>query len=181
MKTLQELERTLAAMDAMPLAKVPAAEVGLSLTRRLRPFDGHRETLPQPLRDIALVLAVDDTVMLAANGFRHFVRSSPAVLLATREAVERIEGSIRQKVFATVLSYLPAGWERRSPQAHRRAVKKLLESGVGRFLRGHDRGWQYAHRRWPNPSPQAAKFIRENVRELDRALKLLTTGESRRR
>lgn len=172
---LETLKDKLAAIDAKPLAEVSAAEVGMSLHRRLRSVTV-REVLPQPLRDIALVLHVDDFVMLRGNGFTRFVEQSPACLLATKQAVDRIEGNIRRKVFERVLSHLPTGWEQRSPEVHRRSVKKLLatQRTVVGYLRGNDKGWQYAHGRWPKPSPHAAKFIRENARELDRVLKKLS-------
>lgn len=179
--TPDEFSRKLAAIDAKPIAEVSAAEVGLSLVRRLRSLDVPPEELPRQLRNLALVLDVDGFVITSRSGFCRLVELPPAVLLATQKAVTAIEGRFRVEVFRRVLSHLPEKWERRGAAAHKRSVKKLLTEQpiIAGYLRGHDKGWRFAHNRWPKPSPQVVKEIRSNAAAIDRALAVLKAGKRR--
>lgn len=171
--TADELDRHLAALEAMPVAKLPAAELGSTLRRRIQKLELDWHRLPAAIALISHVLDVDIAVLQRRYGFGRFVEAEPARLMATLEAVRAIESRIRVRTFEAVLSHLPNGWQHRSPNAHLASVRRHARQTpvVLGFWAGHDKGWRFAHAKWPAASPHLVKFVRANAAAIDRALR----------
>jgi hypothetical protein len=160
--------------DAMPMSEVrllPPRARFYTLLRRLKdkygppPLEEALLSLSVPERTVLMGSLIDEFVMSSGNGFPALLGCSREVLLAFREALERIGAARELGLLHSAIAQLPGGRLADTQEEHQQQAARLRaqkRSKARMALQRLERTYR-SRPDWPDPTPEMLAYVEANL------------------